>query len=186
MKFASHTPISLSRRWISLRTLQSADIVMFMQALYPEQMGLTMPVPSAPPAPAEVVRPAMMLSPVPAQMRVSSFPQEVLDCCDDGETCRMAFCCPCCAHGVLCHDIEESGYCMHCILWLLFSLSCNNFMLSHHFLCFPAGGLVSILFSTMARIRLRDKYGLAGDKTTGMLEKRRAYNFTLLYSQSQS
>lgn len=112
----------------------------------------------APAPPITIGRPAMLLAPVSDQMRVDSLPGDLCGCCHDGETCCLAFCCSCCAHGVLCHDIEEKGYCLHCMSWIVAS-SC---------IC---PGVAPPLLGMFARIRLRDKYGLAGDRCEGMHPK---------------
>ena len=131
-----------------------SDCALFMQVLYHEQMGGSMPAP-APPGSASAGHPTMMLAPMPDRMRVDALPDAICGCCQDGETCCLAFFCSCCAHGVLCHDIEEKGYCLHCISWILAS-SC----------ILP--GIAPPFLGTFARIRLRDKYGLAGDKCEGV------------------
>jgi Cys-rich protein (TIGR01571 family) len=126
--------------------------------------------------------PQTMLAQHPGQLRVSSFPSGVFDCFDDAESFFLALCCPCCAHGVLCNDIEGKRYYFHCLMWLLCSPSCLPAAHVHHFchhcfgmvccksmgLCPPLAPLL-VGLSTYARIRLRDKYGLAGDTLTGAL-----------------
>jgi Cys-rich protein (TIGR01571 family) len=91
----------------------------------------------------------------PAPERLSNFPDGLFDCFDDMHTCCYGIWCPCCAHGLLCNDIEDRGYGLHCLLWLL---CCQV----------PPPGLHPLLFlSTFARIRLRDKYGLSGSNCEG-------------------
>ena len=102
----------------------------------------------------------MTIAPVPGEMRVTAFPHDVFDCCDDGQTCRMAFFCPYCAHFVLCHEIKDDGDYRNCIVWLLSCIALQPMVQST---CFY-GGPVAVVLDTIDRTRLREKYGLAGDE----------------------
>ena len=108
-------------------------------------------------APRKVSQSATLLAPAPVEMymRGAKFTQNLCGCCEDLETCCIAFYLPCYAHGLLCQDVEASDECcQHCMLWC-FASTC-------------AGGLAPVLLGTMTRIRLRDKYGLAGDNCHGV------------------
>eukprot|EP00892_Ulva_mutabilis_P001160 jgi/Ulvmu1/11044/UM007_0226.1 len=79
----------------------------------------------------------------------NGFSSGLFGCFDDANTCCISFCCPCHAHGLICHDISGE-YWIHCLSWLVCA-SC------------PPEGLHPLLFlGTFTRIRLRDKYGLRG------------------------
>lgn len=115
---------------------------------------MSMPAP-VPLVPAPIGAPVLTFGPTPNQMGMDTFSeeQELCGCCDDGETCCLAFFCGCCAHGMLCHDIQEQGYTEHCLIWLVATMC--------------IGGCAPPLLGTAARVRLRDKYGLHGSKLRG-------------------
>ena len=124
---------------------------------------------------------------------MTAFPHDVFNCCDDGQTCRMAIFCPCCAHGVLCHEINGAGYYRNCIVWLLSCITLQAILQSASCLVPPwwvdsapcavcavlwvyastapivcfYGGPVAAVLGTINRTRLREKYGLAGDECEG-------------------
>ena len=151
------------------------------------------PPPPSIPAADLVGNQVMTIAPVPGEMRVTAFPHDVFNCCDDGQTCRMAIFCPCCAHGVLCHEINGAGYYRNCIVWLLSCITLQAILQSASCLVPPwwvdsapcavcavlwvyastapivcfYGGPVAAVLGTINRTRLREKYGLAGDECEG-------------------
>lgn len=84
----------------------------------------------------------------------SGFSSGLCDCSDEScDSCCLAYCCPCHAHGLLCHDMS-GHYWVHCLSWLI----CAT--------CPPAGLHPLLLLGTFTRVRLRDKYGLPTSAST--------------------